>query len=257
MKRLVLYITITIVFLINGSAQKLNNGTDFTVSFSPSQFLATDNVTMTITINGNLQTLWGTTNVYLWMWLEGVKSLDSDWGNSSEDFKMTQQGDNVYTFSFVPSELYGVAPANLRQISFLIKKKDGSKQSNDITVDVKPAELIERIGRIFPEKVGANDVMTVYFKQELLTNPIQKNYKGDILIHIIPNDRLTEIKSYKMGITDASSYQEAEITFIPTKIFPNISLDYIQYYFEFVETQETITQKPEEPYYKTEFVSTK
>ncbi len=117
-----------------------------TYSISPSIF--EDTTPITITINGSSinESTWGVTGnaLYLWSWsydVNDTNQMDSpsngSWTASNEAAKFTYNaGTDTYTKSFTPSVYFN--RNGIGRIGFLIKAKDGtgSKQSQDIVVEV-------------------------------------------------------------------------------------------------------------------------
>lgn len=117
-----------------------------TYSISPSTF--EDTTPITITINGSSinEATWGVTGnaLYLWSWsydVNDTNQMDSpsngSWTASNEAAKFTYNaGTDTYTKSFTPSVYFN--RNGIGRIGFLIKAKDGtgSKQSQDIVVEV-------------------------------------------------------------------------------------------------------------------------
>lgn len=144
------------------------------VTFSPATFTAEDEVTITLDVTGTPMA--GQDDVYLWMFSnDGVGGgkdalTNGQWGNSSDAAKMTKIATNKFTFKFTGTTLFGQSPAELINFGFLGKSKDGSKQ----TPDYKPFKFDPLVFspsqfRIFPGKLDATDMSTVYFHQDLAT----------------------------------------------------------------------------------------
>lgn len=150
------------------------------VSFSPAVFTAIDDVTITIDVTGTPMA--GEANAYIWIF-SNPDAADGDaakpkkdgvvngaWGNSSEAAKLVSAGTNKWQFTFKGTDLFGLTPAQLNSLGFLLKAKDGSKQ----TPDYKPYKFDPLVFtpvkmRVFPAKVGTTDVVGVNFDQSLAT----------------------------------------------------------------------------------------
>lgn len=146
-------------FLITiGLAAKSQNPT-----FSPATFTAEDQVTLTFDVTGSGMA--GATEAYIWLWGNaGDSPLNTSWTNSPAAAKMTAAGTNKWSFTFTATVLYGLPPAALQNFNFLVKKKDGSAQtSNQGPFAFDPLVFVPSMLRIFPAKVGADDVVTVNF----------------------------------------------------------------------------------------------
>ncbi|WP_290711798.1 hypothetical protein [Flavihumibacter sp. CACIAM 22H1] len=146
--------------------------------FSPSIFTAVDQVTIEIDVTGT--NMAGETAAYIWIF-SNPDAADGDankpkkdgvvngaWGNSSESAKLTNVGANKWQFSFTGTELFGLTPAQLTSFGFLLKAKDGSKQTPDYKpFKFDPLVFTPTMMRVFPAKVGTEDVITVNFDQTL------------------------------------------------------------------------------------------
>jgi hypothetical protein len=117
-----------------------------TYSINPPTF--EDTTPIIITINGTSinESTWGVTGnaLYLWSWsydVNDANQMDSpsngSWTSSNEAAKFTYNpGSDTYTKTFTPSVYFG--RNGIGRIGFLVKAKDGSgsKQSQDIVVEV-------------------------------------------------------------------------------------------------------------------------
>lgn len=149
------------------------------VTFSPATFTAIDPVTLTVDVSGTPMA--GETEAYIWIFSNPSASgnaalpnkdgsVNGGWGNSSDAAKLTNVGGNKWKFTFTATELFGLTPAQLKDFGFLLKSKTGSKQ----TPDYKPYAFDPLIFtatkfRVFPAKVGQDDVVTVVFDKTLAT----------------------------------------------------------------------------------------
>ena len=146
-----------------------------TVKFTPPTFTAEDEVVFTIDLTGSGMA--GKTEAFIWIWAnEGAPGYDlingltngGDWGNSKPEAKMTNKGGNVWEFKFTGTTLFGVEPGKLKHFQFLVKSKDGSSKT-----DNSPSFLFDPIVfspvpfRVFPGRLGVDDVATVYLHQAL------------------------------------------------------------------------------------------
>ena len=120
--------------------------------FSPSTFTAEDQMA-------------GATEAYIWLWGNaGDSPLNTSWTNSPDAARMTAAGTNKWSFTFTATLLYGLPPAAFTNFRFLVKKKDGSAQTPDQgPFNFDPLVFVPTMLRVFPGKVGADDVVTVNF----------------------------------------------------------------------------------------------
>lgn len=152
------------IFLISaGLTAKAQNP-----SFSPSSYTAEDEITLTIDVTGTGMA--GAAEAYIWIFSNPGLSGGADgvtngsWTNSSNGAKMTAAGTNKWTFKFTSTTMFGQSPAQLKSFGFLVKKKDGSAQSPDYKpFFFDPLVFTPTMLRIFPAKVGSDDVVTMNF----------------------------------------------------------------------------------------------
>ena len=137
-------------------------------TFNPGTFTAEDQVTLTVDVTGTGMA--GAAEAYIWIWsnpdigggTDGV--TNGSWGNSSNGAKMTAAGTNKWSFTFTGTTMFGQSPAQLKSFGFLVKKKDGSAQTPDYKpFAFDPLVFTPTMLRIFPAKVGADDVVTLNF----------------------------------------------------------------------------------------------
>ena len=132
-------------------------------SFVPSSFTAEDQVTLTFDVTGTPMA--GSSEAYIWLWGNaGDSPLNTSWTNSPDAARMTNVGTNKWSFTFTGTVLYGLPPAALQNFRFLVKKRDGSAQTADQgPFNFDPLVFTPTMLRIFPLKVGADDVVTVNY----------------------------------------------------------------------------------------------
>jgi hypothetical protein len=143
------------------------------VTFSPAVFTAEDEVTLTVDVTGTPMA--GQTEAYIWIFSNvsgGGKDgfTNTSWTNSPATAKMTAAGTNKWSFKFTGTTMFGQTPGELKDFGFLVKTKDGSRQ----TPDYKPFAFDPLVFtasklRVFPSKVGVDDVVTVNFDKALGT----------------------------------------------------------------------------------------
>lgn len=116
-----------------------------TVTTDPASFGVNDEIT--VTVSGVDPAIWGVSDIYFWGWhFNGAGNFAGDaltngtWENSNEAQRMTDNGDGTFSFTFVPSALYG--STDISQIGMLAKAKNGSdtgsgeKKTQDTLIDV-------------------------------------------------------------------------------------------------------------------------
>jgi hypothetical protein len=141
------------------------------VTFSPAVFTAEDEVTLTVDVTGTPMA--GQTEAYIWIFSNvsgGGKDgfTNTSWTNSPANARMTAAGTNRWSYKFTGTTMFGQTPAELKDFGFLVKSRDGSRQ----TPDYKPFAFDPLVFtptklRVFPSKVGLDDVVSVFFDQTL------------------------------------------------------------------------------------------
>ena len=144
------------------------------VTFNPTIFTADDQVTVTVDVTGTPMA--GQPEAYIWIFSNPTAgsgpqkdgSVNGSWTNSSVEAKMTAAGTNRWSFTFTGTTLFNLTPGELKEFGFLIKARDGSRQTPDYKpFKFDPLVFTPSTFRIFPSKVGQNDVVTAIFDQGL------------------------------------------------------------------------------------------
>ncbi|MDO1501603.1 alpha-amylase family glycosyl hydrolase [Winogradskyella maritima] len=95
------------------------------------------NITLTVS-NFDPVAQWGVNDIYLWAWhfnsagtqINNPSATGSDFFNSPETAKFTDNGDGTYSYNFgVPETFFN--STDVAEIGFLLKTKDGTNQSSD------------------------------------------------------------------------------------------------------------------------------
>lgn len=154
-----------------------------TVTISPRNFTALDEITITVDVTGNSNLENLTTDAYLWLWVPGGPGAPSNVSPASSNPDATNQAkftkvegeENLYTITLVPSTFIGAAPSQITQLGVILKGNDWSNgQTPDFLFDVDPLEFVDRVNRTFPDDFLPQDVVTVFFNQALAdAGPIQ------------------------------------------------------------------------------------
>jgi hypothetical protein len=148
------------------------------VTFSPGTFTAEDQVTLTVDVTGSRGgAMENQPEAYIWIFANVSGrgnpkdgSVNTAWGNSPVEAKMTKLGPNRYSYTFTPTTMFGLAPGELFDFGFLVKAKDGSRQTDDFKpFAFDPLIFTPNKLRIFPSKVGKEDVVTMNFETTLGT----------------------------------------------------------------------------------------
>ncbi|MEQ8903969.1 hypothetical protein [Ekhidna sp.] len=171
MKKLIGIIA-TFGFVYTGSSQ---------ITIEPEEWLPCDEITITIDITeGDCEKLINDPGpLYLWTWKpkesRAAEFANGQWNNSNEELKMTNVGSNLWSYTMVPTEFYGVDASVIYAEGFamLVKKKDGGGggdcsagggefKTSDYTLLIPPpfesAKLFAR-----PKAVFSNDIFNFYY----------------------------------------------------------------------------------------------
>ncbi|WP_431156689.1 alpha-amylase family glycosyl hydrolase [Winogradskyella poriferorum] len=113
-----------------------------TFTWNPQFFNEDESVTLTVS-NFDPNAQWGESDIYLWAWhidtngtqFNNPTATGTDFGNSPETAKFTNNGDGTYTYDFgLPTDFFD--NTGIARIGYLIKSQDGSSQSGDNFQDV-------------------------------------------------------------------------------------------------------------------------
>jgi hypothetical protein len=220
MKKVFLYILTVFLFGTAGLAQR---GT-YTVKTTPSSFTVEDSITLEVDLT-NSPDMAGKDEVYIWIFangsINGDVNADAEWTNSKEKAKMTKIGPNKFRFGFIPLTMWpNIAPADLKEFAFLVKVKDGSKQTdNSARFPIDPLTFTEATYLSFPDKVGEDDVITIYFNQLLATDVTeQRMTPSTITINAISQTDVP-VGTPLTGTLVNEGNKRYSFTFIPTRSF--------------------------------------
>lgn len=164
---------VTLIIII--AAVCMGNAKAGNVTFSPATFTANDQVTLTVDVSGT--PLAGATEAYIWIFSnttggtakDGV-TTNTSWTNSPDAAKMVAAGTNKWSFTFIGATLFQQTPGELKDFGFLVKAKDGSKQTPDFKpFFFDPLVFTPSLMRIFPAKVDVTDAVTMYYERTLAT----------------------------------------------------------------------------------------
>ncbi len=127
-------------------------------------------------------------SLYIWTWepSEGVTVPNGQWNASNLDLKMTSEGDNIWSFSMIATQFYGVDASTIYAdgISFLAKKYDGSAidgvepKSVDFHVTVEPPGCVDKVCP-FPGIFKEDDYLTIIYDNFLEENSGLQNIPED------------------------------------------------------------------------------
>jgi len=150
-----------------------------TVTVTPAAFKARDTITIEVDVTGT--DVAGIEPLYIWAFLDapmnpnpqpspnGVTGGNGSWTSSNEAMRMEKVGPNKWRFGMRPTRFFAELPANIVEIGFLVKAKDGSgtpeKKTKNLSIKPDPSVFIETENRVFPPKADAQDVLTINYNQ--------------------------------------------------------------------------------------------
>ena len=132
------------------------------VTKTPSSFTAEDVVKIVVDVS-NVPNLAGKEPLYIWTWNPSDAAPGNGaWDNSNEARKMVKEGPNKWSWTMTPTQYYGKTPAEITQISFLVKAKNGNGdlKTDDINLVVAPLIYVPTAFRTFPKVVGQREAIT-------------------------------------------------------------------------------------------------
>ncbi len=241
-------IIVIIIILGAWGANAQNAAPKFTVT--PSEIDAlTENVTIIFDVTGSA--VEGVSDVYIWAWAPGLSPSEAlicydqgspSWGSISTNAKLTPVAGEANKFMLkLPktvtragtevtfnnmAELFGVgdAPGKIKQMGFLLRSQDGSKQTpGDLATAINflPLEFEKSYFRTFPAKVSANDVVTAYLNLSLLESGEDK--KLPIADEITATVSLLTSNDTKVVVSEAitatmNEQGEYAVSFLPAML---------------------------------------
>ncbi|MEZ0181114.1 alpha-amylase family glycosyl hydrolase [Flavobacterium oncorhynchi] len=214
--------TLLLIFLLLSTAIFAQVQT-ITYSINPPTF--EDTTSITITINGNSinESAWSVTGnaLYLWSWSYDVNDTsqqdspsNGSWTASAEASKFTYNaGTDTYTKTFTPSTYFN--RNGIGKFGFLVKAKDGtgSKQSQDILVEVgsfqvtltSPAEnsstVIANAGSLNIAATNTNGTASYTLK----SNGVVIDSNSSTSSYSFNHTNITSNQSYELSVTQAST----------------------------------------------------
>ena len=214
--------TLLLIFLLLSTAIFAQVQT-ITYSINPPTF--EDTTSITITINGNSinESAWSVTGnaLYLWSWSYDVNDTsqqdspsNGSWTASAEASKFTYNaGTDTYTKTFTPSAYFN--RNGIGKLGFLVKAKDGtgSKQSQDILVEVgsfqvtltSPVEnsstVIANAGSLNIAATNTNGTASYTLK----SNGVVIDSNSSTSSYSFNHTNIISNQSYELSVTQAST----------------------------------------------------
>ncbi|MGB3774660.1 MAG: alpha-amylase family glycosyl hydrolase, partial [Leeuwenhoekiella sp.] len=170
-------------------------------------------------------------DVYLWAWyfdsggnfVGNPDATGSDFGNSPETAKFTDNGDGTYSYILTPSEFYN--DTDISQIGVLAKSKNGNNQTGDFLFNVGTFQLTLNAPTQQTTIVDAGSALTIDATSsanadfELFANGTSINIQSGITNYIF-NATVSENIDFRLvasqNNTDASLEREFSVFINPT-----------------------------------------
>jgi len=222
MKKILLFILTAVSFSLLGNAQ---------ATFSPASFTAEDEITITVDVTGSRATdgapgMEGESEAYIWIWANTTggeytpNDIIGQWGESSAAAKMTHVEGNKWSFTFIPTTLFKRTAGELKSFGFLVKSKTGSKKSNDFKpFAFDPLVFTPAMLRIFPAKVGRDDVVNINFDKTLATTTNDQRMTPTSALVTMYDDAGAQVGAPLTLPVRKTSANTWTASFIPTRSF--------------------------------------
>ncbi|GAA3929841.1 hypothetical protein [Hymenobacter algoricola] len=138
------------------------------VTTNPATFTAKDRVVITVDVTGT--PVDGVGPLYIWAFIPGsggdAITNGGNFAASTPEAKMTQVGPNKWSYTVNSSVDFFAKPvAVITAFGFLVKNQDGTKQTSDFSLPVKPLEYAAKRVETFPSNFSEADVVTVKYNQ--------------------------------------------------------------------------------------------
>jgi len=236
MKKIIAICSLLLVTVFAAKAQYTN------YTISPASFTAEDEITVTCDLAGTGMA--GETEAFLWTWSNGGAGAgfpgadgitNGSWGSSGDNAKLTSIGGGKFTFKLTGTLKYNQTPGQLKHFQFLLKSRTGSKQTADSKVNVfDPLIFVPSMIRVFPSKAGQNDVLTLFFHQDLAsaTNDMRMT-PTTATIEVFDNTGTSAGTPVNLNVTKISN-SLFSVAFIPTRSFtPGVGKKFTKFTVKF------------------------
>jgi Domain of unknown function (DUF4932) len=124
------------------------------LSISPARLVANESVKITIDLS-QMPIFSENEDLYLWAWTDNNahKAPNGSWQNSNEAQKLTKLSASKYGFEMIPTNYFGLKSGEFAKVQFLVKTKNGQKQTSDLLllVDKTVAETEAYLKSLEPQ----------------------------------------------------------------------------------------------------------
>jgi hypothetical protein len=229
-----------------------------TYTISPPTFTAEDEVSMSFDFTGTGMA--GETELYIWTWANkgatgfteknGITNANPsvDWGNSPAIAKLTpvNAAPNKFTYKLTGTILFELTPGALKHFQFLIKTKTGTKQTCDSKTNTfDPLVFVPSMLRIFPAKVGQNDVVTINFHQDLAsTLDEQRMEPVSVTVEVFDNTNAAAGQPLTLPLKNAGA-KLWKAFFVPTRSYtPGAGKKFTRFTYKVNGTVRDVNNQP-------------
>lgn len=172
-------------------------------SFSPAVFSAKKKFTLTIDVTGT--PMEGQQDAYIWIFSNTSTSgnpsfppkdgfTNTAWSNSPDTAKMVLVAPNKWSYTLTGTTMFSQTPGELKDFGFLVKSKDGSKQTKDYKpFAFDPLVFVPKALRIFPAKVDRDDIVTLNFERTLGTTTNENRMTPTSVTVTLFDDNKTQV----------------------------------------------------------------
>ncbi|MEQ9404827.1 MAG: hypothetical protein RIM99_14645 [Cyclobacteriaceae bacterium] len=175
------------------------------ITIEPEEWLPCEEIKLVVDISGSSCTkLIGDDGpLYMWTWEPAdpaVEGGNGQWTDSNEALQMTQESPNVWSFTMIPTEFYGVSADKVYETGFslLVKANDAGTdggceelKTDDYHLDVAPPFTSQKLFAL-PKAVFSNDVFSFRYDNNLEQKTSMQN--------------LTEVYVYTAAIAGGVEY---------------------------------------------------
>jgi hypothetical protein len=225
--------------------------TNYTIS--PVVFTAEDEITITVDLTGTKAE--GVATPYIWTWANEVNGagainskVNTEWGNSpaAAQFTPVPGSPNKFTFKLTGTDIYNLTPGELKHFQFLVKAKDGSKQTDNTPINkFDPLVFVPSMLRIFPARVGQNDVTSIYFHQDLATTVDEQRMEPvSVTVEVFDNTGASAGAPLTLPVKVAGT-KVWRAYFVPTRSYtPGAGKKFVRFTYKFNGTVRDVNNAP-------------
>lgn len=227
-------------------------------SINPATFSAEDEITISFDFTGTGMA--AEAELYIWTWANkgasgfseknGITNANPsvDWGNSPAIAKLTpvNGAPSKFTYKLTGTTLFELTPGGLKHFQFLVKTKNGSKQTCDSKVNAfDPLVFVPTMLRMFPARVGQNDVVSLYFHQDLATTIDEQRMEPvSVTVEVFDNTNTSAGQPLTLPVKNAGA-KLWKAFFVPTRSYtPGAGKKFTRFTYKFNGTVRDANNQP-------------